>query len=290
MSTKVVTAVFERSEARGNDRLVLLAIADEADDDGTNAYPSIDRIAKKVRLPKRTVMRCLVRLEEIAELVVHRPETNGRGHFNRYEVALVKGDTLAPEPDADRREKARKGARPRTISDRPTDPQTQDLNRDATEPVVTESTPSAVDDVSDVDRLCAILASLVAIHRDAKPPPVTASWRRDMRLLLERGPLGQDEPERLTPDHVERAMRYTFDRLAVRGGDGFCWADQVQSPGALRRHYHRIRLARRAQQQTANSKGTQTVDRVARRLMGETGGAPAPRQPLGLLPGATKEV
>ncbi len=80
--------VFAESEVTGNDRLVLLAIADEADDDGTKAFPSIDRLAEKCRVPSRTVRRCLVRLEEVNALLVTRPEKHGRGHHNVYTVVM----------------------------------------------------------------------------------------------------------------------------------------------------------------------------------------------------------
>lgn len=80
--------VFAESDATGNDRLVLLAIADEADDDGTKAFPSIDRLAAKCRIPTRTVRRCLVRLEEAESLRVVRPEQKGRGHHNVYTVLM----------------------------------------------------------------------------------------------------------------------------------------------------------------------------------------------------------
>lgn len=88
-------AVFRLSEATGNDRLVLLAIADEANDDGCNAYPGIPLIAAKVRLPERTVRRCLDRLDELGELHRIQPEKRGRGHFTRYEVLVGKEDTLS---------------------------------------------------------------------------------------------------------------------------------------------------------------------------------------------------
>lgn len=100
MSTRVTTWVFDHSPATGNDRLVLFAIADEADDDGTNAYPSVDRIARKARVPKRTTLRCLQRLEEAGQLIVNRPATKGRGHFNTYVVVMRNDATVAPTETA----------------------------------------------------------------------------------------------------------------------------------------------------------------------------------------------
>lgn len=133
MSIRCQTWVYEHSEATGNDRLVLLAIADEADDDGRNAFPGIDRIGHKARVPKRTTMRCLERLEASGDLVVNRPEQRGRGHHNTYVVVMGKGDNLAPIPDAEeRRAKARKGAQPYLIGSLPIDPLT---------PTETDTTP-----------------------------------------------------------------------------------------------------------------------------------------------------
>lgn len=116
MSTRVLNWVFTHSPTTGNDRLVLFAIADEADDDGTNAYPSVDRIASKARINKRTTLRCLSRLEEMGALIVHRPEKRGRGYFNTYVVIMdapKKGDTLTEEKarngDSGGTEKARNG-------------------------------------------------------------------------------------------------------------------------------------------------------------------------------------
>lgn len=118
--------VFAESEASGSDRLVLLAIADEADDDGTSAYPSQDRIAAKARMSKATTQRAIGRLEEAGEIVVIRPERKGRGHFNRYELpryATAKGrqsDTLSEAGNgSERPEKARPGEA------LPTDPKTR---------------------------------------------------------------------------------------------------------------------------------------------------------------------
>lgn len=125
MSVRVMADVFEFSEATGNDRLVLLAIADEVNDDGAGGYPGIDRLAAKARIPRRTVMRCIERLEQLGELAVTRPETRGRGHYNRYRVLVDnpdrKGVKVAPSTSdigAQRchseQEKVRDRAYPRT--------------------------------------------------------------------------------------------------------------------------------------------------------------------------------
>lgn len=141
MSIKCQSWVYEHSESTGNDRLILLAIADEANDDGTNAYPSVDLIAHKARVNKRTTLRCIERLEEAGELIVHRPEVRGRGRFNTYVVLMGRnGDTLSPIPDSENEQEAqdvpkkgdrkvRNGAQPYLIGTRPTDPLTQTTAR-----------------------------------------------------------------------------------------------------------------------------------------------------------------
>ncbi|HET6908883.1 MAG TPA: helix-turn-helix domain-containing protein [Mycobacteriales bacterium] len=73
--------------ARANDLLVLLAVADEADDDGY-AYPSFRTLAAKARIDKGTVPDVVRRLERSGHLLVNRPERQGRGHYNRYIVVM----------------------------------------------------------------------------------------------------------------------------------------------------------------------------------------------------------
>ena len=87
MSNLVLTWVFHESNARTTDRLVLLALADEADDDGMT-WPSQRRIAAKARLNRSTVQEAIRRLEDAGEVVVLRPEQSGRGHFSRYIVTM----------------------------------------------------------------------------------------------------------------------------------------------------------------------------------------------------------
>lgn len=82
--------VFHHSEARGTDRLVLLAIADSANDHGREAWPSLATIARKAGIDRRTVSRCLLRLEEAGELrrVRHGGLSRQGGTSNSYEVVM----------------------------------------------------------------------------------------------------------------------------------------------------------------------------------------------------------
>lgn len=75
--------VWAYSEAKGNDRLVLLAIADHANDEDRQAWPSIAHLAGKCRLSRSTVKRALARLALNGEL---RLVVAGDGTVNRYAV------------------------------------------------------------------------------------------------------------------------------------------------------------------------------------------------------------
>jgi hypothetical protein len=106
MSIRVMTAVWEYSSHKGAALLLMLAIADHAGDDGTNAYPSVRRLAQRTRLSERTVQRTIQECEASGELVVNRPDV--REHRpNYYTIRLDRlsmGDTtdthvrLAPMP------------------------------------------------------------------------------------------------------------------------------------------------------------------------------------------------
>lgn len=93
MSIKVIHDVFDNSEMRGNDRLVMLSIAYNADNGTRLAWPSVANIAQRTRIPVRTVWRCIKRCVAAGELRVVR---NGRGgRSNLYEVTVAK-TTMPP--------------------------------------------------------------------------------------------------------------------------------------------------------------------------------------------------
>lgn len=154
------------------------------------------------------------------------------------------------------------------------------------EPLSPSTTQSAADTAPEDERLCALLADAIDAHGKVGRPKITAAWRRDMRLLRERGELGIEGARGHPPEVIERAIGFTFERLANPGADGFCWADQVRSPGALRRHWPKLAEAKRKLEQGAGvSKGARTIDRVANRLLAEQ---QAQRPNLALLPPANQ--
>jgi hypothetical protein len=72
VSVQASSWVWENSEAKGNARLVLLAIADAADAQGDNAWPKQETIARMVRVDVRTVRRLVDDLIELGELQMIR--------------------------------------------------------------------------------------------------------------------------------------------------------------------------------------------------------------------------
>jgi hypothetical protein len=86
MSIRVMTRVWDLSAASGGELLVLLALADFADDDGYS-YPTPAQVAEKARLSDRQVRTVLASLEERGELAYHI----GRGRSPRSWFAVLTG-------------------------------------------------------------------------------------------------------------------------------------------------------------------------------------------------------
>lgn len=83
MSIKLMTAVWEREDLASTHKLVLLALADWANDEGL-CWPSINRLAVKASLTTRAVQKAIRALEQMG--FVRREEVTGKG--NRYWIAI----------------------------------------------------------------------------------------------------------------------------------------------------------------------------------------------------------
>jgi hypothetical protein len=103
MSISLTNAVWKHSKQKSGALIVLLAIADYANDEG-NAWPSVSTLARKVRMSKRNVQRWLSTLQRDGELRVLRNQ--GRCSVNIYKICLPpgkaeKGDARATNDTGD---------------------------------------------------------------------------------------------------------------------------------------------------------------------------------------------
>lgn len=83
MSVIRMSAVWKESQHKANDLLLLLALADAANDEGY-CWPSVDTLAEKTRIHRSTVLRAAKRLENSGEIYIQ----HNRRHGNKYLVLV----------------------------------------------------------------------------------------------------------------------------------------------------------------------------------------------------------
>jgi len=89
MSIEIMSAVWQHSKQREGNLLVLLAIADFADDEGY-AFPAIKTIGKKSRLSHRHTQRIVKQLVEAGELEIDGTKMSHKGtHLFRVTLCHV---------------------------------------------------------------------------------------------------------------------------------------------------------------------------------------------------------
>jgi hypothetical protein len=105
MSIKAMSWIWEHSEQKGGNLLMLLAIADRCDDFGI-CYPGIKRLAEKARITKPAASKALKRLEKQGELSikVHGGVKTTHGHTNRYYLKKYRDSLGLTTPDGNRDE------------------------------------------------------------------------------------------------------------------------------------------------------------------------------------------
>ena len=93
MSIRTMSHVWEHSQQKGASLLLLLAIADYANDDG-RAWPSIATLANKIRMSERNTQRLLQRLSRCGEIEIE--VNSGQNGVNVYRVTTPRrGDNLS---------------------------------------------------------------------------------------------------------------------------------------------------------------------------------------------------
>lgn len=233
--------VWDNSRSTGADRLVILAIADAANDAGRDAYPSMATIARKANLDKRTAQRAVRNLQAMGELAVL--ENAGPHGTHRYRLIMTerrqdttRGDTPPPVADDHHGDTPPVAPDPagggissqegRSVATRTV------LNPSTTRPKETSAKtadpPSAelVPIRQDVERICTRLADRIE-QNGSKRPRVTTKWRDAARLLIDKD--GRTEQQVVTA--IDWCQTDDF------------WRANVLSLPTLRDKYDRLRLA-----------------------------------------------
>ncbi len=102
MSIKVMSHVWENSKQKGTALLLLLALADMADENG-DCYPSTERLAKKARVDVRSAQRTIKRLIEDGELIVFEKQgmpghTGQKTNLYRIVLTTIEAALTIPVP------------------------------------------------------------------------------------------------------------------------------------------------------------------------------------------------
>jgi len=226
--------------------------------DPDSCYPSHQRIAGLLGLSKRSIQRPLKALVDAGWIeAVPRLDPHGGPSSNGYHVharPISPQATPSTQQGADPRAIKRAPSTRRSAYPPRTEARTLHAQKRAKrEPVEREplnespqhagGVPARIPkgvDPADVERLNALLALRVKHHR-GRGVKITAQWAKAMGTLLNSGP-ADVEDWAPTPLEVEQLINMIFNQLADRDRRGFCWADQVQSADALRRHWSKCAL------------------------------------------------
>jgi hypothetical protein len=117
MSIAISSEVWAKSQVRGATRLVLLCLADHADDRGV-AWPGISTIHRKTLISRRQVSRCIAELVAAEEIEILR-QGSGHGHSSVYRILLADKEDATP-PLARRGKESKRATKDDTMSERVT--------------------------------------------------------------------------------------------------------------------------------------------------------------------------
>lgn len=100
MANKVLTFVWEHSKQKGSALLMLVAMADQANDHGV-CFPATDTLAERCRVSRRQAQRLVDQLEASGEIVIYnRQDPEHKQHFysNVYVIKMPGVKPVLPEP------------------------------------------------------------------------------------------------------------------------------------------------------------------------------------------------
>lgn len=110
MSIEVMSQVMLRYPAGGGERLVALALADNASSDGQRIFPTVEGIAHRAFLSTRSVQRHLRSMVASGWLILVRANSGRRGDTNHYRISpeWLAGGECVPQKATIRRQPAPK--------------------------------------------------------------------------------------------------------------------------------------------------------------------------------------
>lgn len=170
MSLDVMTAVWKHSEAKGSPLLCLLAMADNADDDGF-CFPSYPHLAAKTRMSERQVRRLVTDLLDTDELSLIARGTQGRSNEYSLNVAALRAKPA---------QMGSKAARPpgQDVNPQP------DIEVDTTRPPQPSAfQPSETTPVADATDDGQLFASPAAVPDREINPRVTKVWQHYVKTF-----------------------------------------------------------------------------------------------------------
>ncbi len=88
MSVKVMAKVWDHFPLGGGEFLTALCLADHADHEGGNIFPSVARIAMKTQQSERTVQRHIGAMKEAGWLLEVAPATGKPGQATAYRIPI----------------------------------------------------------------------------------------------------------------------------------------------------------------------------------------------------------
>lgn len=189
MSIKIMSAVFESEVLGPTERLIMLALADHADDTG-RCYPSISRLCQRTGLGERAIQNNIKAL--VSKGYVTIVPNAGQGLANLYFV------TATPAPDAPPHE-----MRPRTKCASTPASRSKTPAPDAPKPSGTIIEPSSSKrGAQPIDILAEVVsadaaASFASFRRQTKKPLTATAARRLRGALLEIKAQGGDPDDAL---------------------------------------------------------------------------------------------
>lgn len=247
-------------DAEISDRAVRLycALWRHADKADRTCFPTRAKLADRIRCSESSLDRAMKELAAIGAVIITRRRTpEGDPTSNLYTLQVV--PTGEGTPTA--------AAAPGVTDDEevasPVTNKPESVNQSQKEP---EPVASDVAEIVEHLKRCAVGHGMV------KATVKTAPWERPVDLLLRRGSLDAD-PEPIPAQEIHDMIDLVFTRGSVHSSSGFCWADQVQSGNALRRHWPKLCSWAARQDRPARSSNMSAVDEVME-LYGASGAAP----------------